>query len=104
MTKNTSARVHKPIAESRFGFYSMLFTSALITFIILFAAGYFLFYMKDLSLKYSENTQRTLTTLITSTYARDWRVNNFESSEHIINNLRQNNVVKYVYVVSKKNR
>ncbi len=101
MTKKMSAKVHKPIVENRFGFYTMLFTSTLITFIILFAAGYFLVYMEDLSLKYSENTQRTLTTLITSTYAKDWRENNFESSEYLINNLRQSNMIKYVYVVGK---
>ncbi len=95
-------KAHKPIVENRFGFYSMLFTSALITFIILFAAGYFLSYMDHLSLKYSESTEGALTTLITSTYAKDWRENNFETSQYMINNLKQSNTIKYAYVVNKK--
>lgn len=87
--------------EKKLGWYLVLTTSLLITFIILSLVGYFTKYMVKNAKDVDTNIQMTVTSLVSSAYGRLEKTNNIDEISDISDALIRNGILSYVYVVDK---
>ena len=87
--------------EKKLGWYLVLTTSLLITFIILSLVVYFTKYMVENAKDVDSNLRITVSSLMSYAYGKIERTQNFEELSDISNSLIRNGILSHVYVIDK---